>query len=108
MARLYQPWDPAHRRFGDIAVVTFLCVQFLDGAFTYFGVRIWGPAIEGNPLISSAVAFAGLGLGLAGTKLVAIAFGMVLHLKRIHTLIALLTAFYLCVAILPWAILFLS
>jgi hypothetical protein len=106
MARLYQPWDPAHRRFGDVAVVTFLCVQMLDGLFTYFGVRIWGPAIEGNPLISSAVAFAGLGAGLAGAKLVAIAFGMVLHLRRIHTLIALLTAFYLCVAIVPWAILF--
>ena len=106
MARFYQPWDPARRGFGDIAVVTFLCVQILDGMFTYFGVRIWGPAIEGNPIISSAVAFAGLGAGLAGAKLVAIAFGMVLHLKRIHTLIALLTAFYVCVAIVPWAILF--
>lgn len=108
MTRLYQPWDPARRCFGDIAVVTFLCVQVLDGVFTYLGVRIWGPTIEGNPIISAAVAFAGLGAGLAGAKLVAIAFGMVLHLRRIHTIIALLTALYLCVAIVPWAILFLS
>lgn len=107
MARLYQPWDPGHRRFGDIAVVTFLCVQILDGMFTYLGVRIWGPTIEVNPVISSAVAFAGLGAGLAGAKLIAIGFGIVLHLKRIHTLIAVLTAFYLCAAIVPWTILFL-
>ena len=108
MARLYQPWDPAHRRFGDIAVVMFLCVQFLDGAFTYFGVRAWGLGVEGNPIISSAVAFAGLGAGLVSAKLIAIGFGMILHLRRVHTLIALLTAFYLCAAIVPWAILFLS
>jgi hypothetical protein len=54
------------------------------------------------------VAFAGVGAGLAGTKMVAIVFGMVLHLKRVHTLVALLTAFYVAVAILPWAFLFLQ
>jgi hypothetical protein len=105
MARLYQPWDPAHRRFGDIAVVVFFCVQCLDGVFTYFGVRTWGPAIEGNPIVSSAVAVAGLAGGLAGTKLLAIGFGIILHLRRIHTLVAALAAFYLAVAILPWALL---
>ena len=106
--RFYQPWDPAHRRFGDVAVVTFFCVQCLDGVLTYLGVRTWGPSIEGNPLVSSAMAYAGLGAGLAATKLLAIGFGIMLHLKRIHTPIALLTAFYIAVAILPWAILFLS
>jgi hypothetical protein len=104
----WKPWDPSHRRFGDIAVVVFLCVQILDGVFTYFGVRTWGPSVEGNPVVSSAVTYVGLVAGLAVAKLVAIGFGMVLHLKRIHTLIAILTAFYLAVAILPWAILFLS
>jgi hypothetical protein len=108
VADFWKPWDPSHRWFGDIVVVVFLCVQFLDGVLTYFGVRTWGPSVEGNPVVSSAVAYVGLGAGLAGAKLIAIAFGMVLHLKRIHTLIAVLTAFYLAVAILPWAILFLS
>lgn len=108
MSRLYHPWEPKHRRFGDIAVVVFLCVQCLDGALTYLGVRTWGPSIEANPIVSSAVAFGGLGAGLVSAKLVAIGFGMILHLKRVHTVVALLTAFYVCAAIVPWAILFLS
>jgi hypothetical protein len=105
MAVFYKPWDTTRSRFGDVMVISFFCVQFLDGLFTYFGIRLFGPSIEGNPIVSSAVAHAGLGAGLAGTKLIAIGFGMVLHIKRIHTLVALLTLFYLAVAILPWAFL---
>jgi uncharacterized protein DUF5658 len=108
MERLYQPWDMPNSRFGDIAVLGFLLVQVLDGAFTYLGVSIWGPGVEANPLISSAVAHAGLGTGLAATKLLAISFGMMLHLRRVHSLVALLTVFYVAVAILPWAFLFLT
>jgi hypothetical protein len=33
---------------------------------------------------------------------------MILHLRRVHGVVALLTAFYLAVAIVPWAMLFLS
>lgn len=96
------------RRFGDIAVVTFMVVQALDGAFTYLGVHIWGPSVEANPLIGSAVSFAGVGAGLAAAKFIAVGLGMLLHLRRVHGVIALLTAFYLAVAIVPWAMLFLS
>jgi len=85
----------------------FVLVQCLDGAFTYLGVSIWGLGIEANPLVSSAVATAGLGAGLAGTKAIAIAFGMLLHLCRVHYLVALLTAIYIAAAILPWTALFL-
>jgi hypothetical protein len=95
-------------RFGDIAVVTFMVVQALDGVLTYLGVHIWGPSVEANPLISSAVSFAGAGAGLAGAKLFAVGLGMVLHLRRVHGVVALLTAFYLAVAIVPWAMLFLT
>ena len=45
--------------------------------------------------------------GLGGAKLVAIGFGMLLHLRRVHNVVALLTAIYFAVAILPWAALFL-
>jgi hypothetical protein len=107
MERLYKPWDNPGSRFGDVAVLGFLLVQVLDGAFTYMGVSIWGPGVEANPLISSAVTYVGLGTGLAGAKLLAITFGVVLHLRRVHSLVAMLTAFYVAVAILPWAILFL-
>jgi hypothetical protein len=100
--------DATNSRFGDIAVVTFMVVQALDGVLTYLGVHIWGPTVEANPLISSAVAFAGPGTGVAMAKLFAVGLGMVLHLRRVHGVVALLTAFYLAVAIVPWAMLFLT
>jgi len=96
------------RLFGDIAVIIFLIVQALDGALTYLGVHIWGPAIEANPIVSSAVSMAGVGTGLAGAKLVAVAFGIALHLRGVHHVIALLTVFYIAAAILPWTLLFLT
>ena len=99
---------PQDTRFGDIAVVTFMVVQALDGVLTYLGVHIWGPSVEANPLISSAVSFAGVGTGVAMAKLFAVGLGIVLHLRRVHGVVALLTAFYLAVAIVPWAMLFLS
>lgn len=94
--------------FGDLAVVGFLLVQCLDGIFTYLGVRLWGPSIEANPIVSSAMALAGPASGLAGAKLMAISFGIVLHLRRVHNLVAFLTVIYVAVAILPWTALFLA
>jgi hypothetical protein len=95
-------------RFGDLVVLGFVVVQCLDGVFTYLGVKTWGPSVEANPLVSSAMAAAGPGLGLAGAKLIAVSFGIVLHLRRVHTIVALLTALYLAAAILPWTALFLT
>ncbi len=107
MARLYKPWDTPTSTFGDLAVLVFIVVQVLDGAFTYVGIRAWGPGIEANPIVSSAVAFAGIGTGLTATKLVAVGCGIILHLRRVHLLVALLTAIYLAAAILPWTAMFL-
>ena len=108
MERLYRRWDEPRCLFGDLAVLGFFIVQGLDGMFTYLGVSMWGPSIEGNPLISSIVAAAGPAAGLAGAKLMAIAFGMVLHLRRVHNIVAFLTAVYVAFAILPWTALFLA
>jgi len=108
MRHLYRRWDTPKSTFGDLVVVVFLVVQCLDGVLTYLGVSIWGPGVEANPLISTAMAVAGPIRGLAGAKLVAIAFGIVLHLRRVHNIVALLTLIYLTVAILPWTALFLS
>jgi uncharacterized protein DUF5658 len=107
MARLYKQWDTPSV-FGDVIVVGFMVVQCLDGVLTYLGVTIWGLGIEANPLISSAVSAAGLGVGLFTAKLVAVAFGILLHLRRVHSLVALLTLIYLGIAILPWTALFLT
>jgi hypothetical protein len=108
MAHLWKRWDDRQSRFGDLVVIGFLMVQFLDGVFTYLGVSIWGRGIEANPLVSLAIAAGGLGAGLATAKLVAIGFGIVLHLRRVHNLVALLTMVYVAAAILPWTALFLS
>lgn len=106
MGPLYKAWETPGTLFGDLAVLGFVTVQCLDGVFTYMGVHIWGPGIEVNPLISSAMAAVGPGTGLAVAKIAAIGFGMALHLKRVHGLVAILTAFYLAVSILPWTALF--
>lgn len=98
----------AEPSFGNIAVLCFVLVQYLDGAFTYLGVHIWGLSIEANPLVASAVSMAGIGGGLAAAKLTAIGLGIILHLRRVHGIVAILTAFYVAVAIVPWTVLFLS
>src|SRR3989442_9439752 len=108
MEHLCKRWESPGCWFGDVAVLSFLIVQCLDGAFTYLGVSFWGPGIEANPLIVSTVQAIGLGAGLAMAKLVAASFGMLLHLRRAHTLVAFLTALYVAVAILPWTAIFLT
>lgn len=107
MERLCRPWDAADDVYGNVLVIGFILVQCLDGIFTYIGIATFGPTIEANPLISSAIAVAGPGAGLTAAKLLAAACGIVLHLLRVHGLVAALTAFYVVVAILPWAGLFL-
>jgi hypothetical protein len=108
MAPFYKRWEVSRSRFGDCVVLGFLFVQFLDFLFTYDGVLVWGPGIEANPLVSSAVASIGLGAGLGATKLVAAGCGILLHLCRVHNMVAVLTVLYLAVAIVPWTALFLT
>ncbi|MGC4082463.1 MAG: DUF5658 family protein [Vicinamibacterales bacterium] len=89
-------------------MLVFVIVQCLDGALTYLGVHTWGLGIEANPLVSSAVAIAGVGAGLTVTKLFAVALGVILHLRRVHLVVAILSVFYIAVAILPWMVMFLT
>lgn len=108
MEHLYRRWETPQCAFGNLAVVAFLIAQCLDGSLTYLGVRYWGLGIEANPLVASAVQTIGLAAGLAAVKLIAASFGMLLHLRRVHALVALLTAIYVGVAILPWTAILLT
>ena len=108
MEQLYKRWETPRCLFGDLAVFLFVVAQGLDGIFTYVGVQFWGPGIEANPIVSSTVRIVGLGAGLATLKLLAVGFGIALHLTRVHNVVALLTAIYFAAAILPWTALFLS
>jgi hypothetical protein len=106
MAKVGRPCAQG-RLFGDVAVVVFLLAQVLDGVLTYIGVSTHGLSIEGNPLIAWLMASMGEGPGLAAAKVTAGAFGVALHLSAVHKAVALLAAFYIVVAIIPWvAILF--
>ena len=103
-------WSPTVRRslFGDVVLVVFLLAQCFDGVFTYVGVLTFGASIEANPLIALLMAQFGHGAALVGAKTVAAMLGIALHLRHVHSAVALLAAFYVAVAILPWmAILFL-
>jgi hypothetical protein len=102
MAVLYRRWDEPRSLFGDLMFVGFVLMQCLDGVFTYLGIGIWGPGIEGNPLISSAMAAGGVLAGIGGAKILGITLGILLHLRRVHNLVALLTGIYFTAAILPW------
>lgn len=100
--------QPVRRRlFGDAVLVLFLLAQCFDGVFTYVGVLTFGLEVEANPLIASLMAEFGHGPALAGAKIVAALLGIALHLREIHGAVALLAAFYVTAAIVPWtAILF--
>jgi hypothetical protein len=103
-------WNPATRRsrFGDAVLVVFLLTQCFDGIFTYVGVMTFGIEIEANPVISGLMLHFGEAAGLLGAKIVAAVLGIALHLREVHGAVALLAAFYLTIAVLPWtAILFL-
>jgi uncharacterized membrane protein len=89
--------------FGDVVLVAFLLAQAFDGVFTYVGVSLYGPDIEGNPLVAWLMATIGEGAGLATAKVTAGFFGILLHVSGVHRVVALLTLFYLVVAIAPWA-----
>lgn len=91
-------------RYGNGVVLVFLVVQALDGVLTYVGVSV-GSAAEGNPLVAACMAAFGAGPGLAGAKLLAGSLGIGLHLFGTHRLIALLTAIYVAMSILPWTLL---
>lgn len=93
--------------FGDLALVVFLLTQAFDGVLTYVGVSVYGPRMEGNPIIIWLMEALGEGPALAAAKLAAGTFGIALHLSAVHKAVALLAAFYVIVAICPWvAILF--
>ena len=95
---------PARRSlFGDLIIVVFLVSQALDGILTYLGLKQYGAGMEANPLISSVIPVLGQGVAVAAAKVFAASLGALLHVTGVHRAIAVLTAVYLAMAILPWA-----
>jgi hypothetical protein len=90
--------------FGDVALIVFLIAQCLDGVFAYVGVAMFGIGIEANPIIASAMTQLGPGIGLTGAKVLSGGLGICLRICEIHQAVALLSAFYLAVAVAPWTV----
>ena len=92
----------SRRQFGNIAIVTLLLAQVLDGSFTYLGISAFGRTIEANPLLNWLMATVGDGPALAGAKLLAGFCAVLLHLQAVHSIVAALAVVYVSAAILPW------
>jgi len=95
---------PARRRtrFGNAVLVLFLLAQCLDGVLTYVGVVTFGMHVEANPIIATLMGYLGAATALMTAKSIAAALGIALHLRGVHAAVAVLTAFYFSVAIVPW------
>ena len=91
------------RLFGDVIWVLFIAAQAADGVFTYLGLRVFGIAMEGNPLISWYATTFGIGTALASAKLLAATCAAFLHLVGRHVTLAVLTIVYLIGAVWPWS-----
>ena len=98
-----EPHAARRSRFGLTILALFLVVQALDGAFTYFALLQFGPAVEGNPLVASLIHGLGHGPGLVSAKLFAGVLGAVLYVTTVYRILAGLVLLYLAAAILPWA-----
>lgn len=98
-----QNWKSSSRElFGNVAFLLFASTQILDGVLTYLGVSLFGVRIEGNPLLARLMMSLGIAPALAAAKGVATGFGAVLHLGRVHVVVAALALAYLVLAIVPW------
>src|SRR5262245_17645982 len=81
------PATPRHSRFGNVVIIACFAAQALDGVLTYLGVRYLGPSAEGNPLMAWLMSLVGEGPALAGAKLMAVTFGIGLHLTAVHRIV---------------------
>jgi hypothetical protein len=93
---------PGSATRGIAAVALFAAVQVADGMLTFAGVARFGLAVESNPILSLSMMALGAGPTLSIAKVVAVLLATVLHSARWHLALALLTVFYVFVAVLPW------
>jgi hypothetical protein len=90
--------------FGDVVVIVFLLAQCFDGVFTYMGVTSFGLRIEANPVIVTLMGALGHAAALTLAKSTAAALGICMHLRQMHGPVALLAAFYVIAAVIPWTL----
>ena len=105
---------PAHRRdyipvpsllglsLSRLTLLLFLAFQAADGLITYAVASLFGPGVEGNPIIAVWMQVLGVGPTLVLAKLASSAGGILLYWRRVHLALAAVTAFYAFAAVIPW------
>jgi hypothetical protein len=90
----------------QLIVAVFLLAQASDGLLTYAAVQLFGPAVEGNPLLAAFMHMVGPETAILGAKLFASACGVFLHCRGTHRVLLGLTVLYGAAAIGPWLVVF--
>jgi hypothetical protein len=88
--------------FGKAVMLVFVLTQVADGLFTYFGIKMFGAAIEGNPLVAWYVTAYGAGVCGRGREGPGAGVWSGAALRAMHRTIGALTIIYLTAAVWPW------
>ena len=106
MARLYRRWDTPRSRFGDIVVLGFLLAS-ASTAPSPTSASASGARHRSQSADQLGRVVRRAGRASPAPSCSPSALGIVLHLCRVHNVVALLTAIYVVGAIVPWTALFL-
>lgn len=85
-----------------ITLLLFLTFQAADGLMTYGAASLFGPVVEGNPLIAAWMDVLGVGPAVFLAKVVSSAGGILLYYRGVHAWLGLVTVFYAFGAVIPW------
>ena len=91
-------------RIGRLTLVLFVVLQVADGLMTFGAVRIFGTAVEANPILETWFHLVGPGAALLGAKGVACGAAVVLYALDRLRILAALTGVLLAYGVLPWLV----
>ena len=91
-------------RIGRLTLVLFVVLQVADGLITFGAVRIFGAAVEANPILETWMHLAGPGPALLGAKGVACGAALVLYALGYRRILAALTCVLLAYGVVPWLV----
>ena len=87
---------------GIAVLVVFVGVQILDALLTWNGLKRFGMAAEGNPILSFYISFFGAAPALGVAKGLAMCGGGLLCFKSRYVILSVLTVVYIVGAVVPW------